>query len=242
MQIKTPETRFSAGIKRHNLINWTRPDQELVEKPNLQLLQATYGMLLFLYFAEWTSVLLSDHHYVNHRMVLLPLDMLFHLTKRPQKKELTGPSGNQLAHCLHCSGISCTHTVDLFHIFRSRSLWIFPGSLFLMTGQSCLQQDKKQREFEPLQVHSRFWGSSSPRSHQDVRVRLGWRVARSTNCKHGDPLMAYFRMCRGKGSKQALAAGVSDVLEAWKKRNISCMTGAKDYLGSSDVHGLRTQQ
>lgn len=85
-----------------------------------------------------------------------------------------------------------------------------------MTGQFYPQQDKKQRESAPLQVQSSFRGSSSPRSHQDVGVGLGWEVARSPNCQHGDPPAAYFHMYIGKGSKQALAAAISDVLEAWK--------------------------
>ena len=111
-----------------------------------------------------------------------------------------------------------------------------------MTGQFCPQQDKKQRESEHLQVQSRFRGSFLPRSHLDVRVGLGWRVARSPNCKHRAPPAAFFHMCIGKGSKQALAAGNSNILKAWKKWKISCVVGAKDYLGSADVHGLRTQQ
>lgn len=71
---------------------------------------------------------------------------------------------------------------------------------------------------------------------------LGWGVARNPNCTHRDPPAVFFHTCIEKGSKQALAAGVTDILKAWKKWKISCVVGAKDYLGLADVHGLRTQQ
>lgn len=108
-----------------------------------------------------------------------------------------------------------------------------------MTGQLCPQQDKKQRESEPLQVQSRFRGRFSPRSHLDVTVGLDWGIARSPNCKHGDPPVAFFHRCIGKSSKEALATGISDIPEALKKRKLTCVVGEKDSLGSTDVHGLR---
>lgn len=111
-----------------------------------------------------------------------------------------------------------------------------------MTGQVCPQSKIKiRRNLNPCKCTAA--SEAAPCQVPDKIVeRLGWEAARSPNCKLKDPPAAYFYMCIDKGSKQALAAGVSDVLEAWKKWKLSCVIRAKDYLSSADEHGIRTQE
>lgn len=110
-----------------------------------------------------------------------------------------------------------------------------------MTGNFIPSKTKSRGNLNPYRCRADLEAAA----RQDPTWILGWDWAgkqQGAQTAHWDPPEALSRVSTGKCSKLALAAAVSDILKAWKKWKILGVLGPRDYLGSADVHGLRTQQ